>query len=128
MLALPSLTPVMFGCTAGVLWPGDMVTVVGVTVSFVVSVLANVTVTVVEAGAGKVTLKGTDWPNPTEGLAGRPIGPAVTTVMDAVALGRFGAAVLAVMVVIPSAFAVIGTLTLVAPPMNETLTGTVATV
>ena len=45
MLAEPKLTPVTFGCVAGVNWPAVMVTLAGETVTLDVSLLVRVTVT-----------------------------------------------------------------------------------
>ena len=121
------MTPVIVGCTAGVVWLAGIVTVKGDMVRVLVSVLDNVTVTSAAAACGSVTAKVAVFPRPTGGLTGRPITPAVTTVTPTVVLGTFGAVVLAVMVVEPKPTAVTSTFTLVAPAAKLTLAGTVAT-
>ena len=121
------MTPVIVGCVVGVVWPAAIVTLAGDMVSVLVSVLESATVTAAAAACGSVTAKVAVFPRPTVGLVGRPIGPAVTTVTAVVVLGRFGASVLAVMVVEPKVTAVTGTFTLVAPAAKFTLAGTVAT-
>jgi hypothetical protein len=127
IVAVPSLTPVIVGCVAGVVWPAAMVTLAGDMVSVLVSVLDNATFTAAAAACGNVTAKVAVFPRPTVGLAGRPIGPAVTTVTATLVLGTFGASVLAVMVAEPKATAVTGTFVVVAPAAKLTLAGTVAT-
>ena len=121
------MTPVIVGCTAGVVWLAGIVTLEGDMVRVLVSVLDNATVTAAAAACGSVTAKVTVFPRPTVGLVGRPIGPAVSTVTAVVVLGRFGASVLAVIVVEPKVTAVTSTFTLVAPAAKLTLAGTVAT-
>src|ERR1035441_9070719 len=101
MVAVPGLTPVIVGCVAGVVWPAAIVTLAGDMVSVLVSVLESATVTAAAAACGSVRAKVAVFPKPTVGLVGRPIGPAVTTVTAVAVLGRFGASVLAVMVVEP---------------------------
>ena len=61
MLADPKFTPLTCGCVAGVVCPAAMLTVVGDTVTFVVSLLLSVTVTPPDgAAAGKVTVNAAD--------------------------------------------------------------------
>lgn len=128
MLAVPGLTPVIWGCATGVVWPAAMTTVAGEMVRVLVSLLDRVTVTAEGAACGRVTANAVELPIPTVGLEGTPIVPAVATVMLAVVLGRFGAAVLAVMVLAPNPTPVTTTLAEVAPVAKLTLAGTVATV
>src|ERR1035437_6219129 len=121
MVPVPSLTPVTVGCVVGVVRPAGIVTLKGDMVRVLVSVLDNATVTSAAAVCGKVTAKVAVFPRPTVGLTGRPISPAVTTVTALVVLGRFGASVLAVIVVEPKVTAVTSTFTLVAPAAKFTL-------
>ena len=122
----PISTPVTCGCVAGVVAPAAMKTL-GVTVSFEVSPLASATVTP-PAGAGvpKVIPNGTDCPNPTDRLAGKPIVPGITTVTPADVSARAGKA-LAWIVVAPTPTLVTGTVALVAFTAKVTEAGTVAT-
>lgn len=71
---------------------------------------------------------GTVLPNPTVGLDGNPIDPALTTVMLEVVLGMLGVVVLAVMTVLPRLCAITATFVVVEPCGIVTVAGTVATV
>jgi hypothetical protein len=123
----PTLTPFTLGCVAGVVCPAAIVTVAGVTVALLGSALLKVTVTPpAGAATGSVTVK---VAGPARGAVtpeGNPIGPAVTTVIDAVASGMKVVA-LAWIVADPSATAVTVTVAVVAPLANVTVAGTVAT-
>ena len=91
MFAEPRFTPFTTGWVAGVFCPAAMLTVTGVTVTFVVSELAKVTVTPpVGAASGNVTANGVLPPSGAVTPAGNVIEPAVTTVTFAVASGMFG--------------------------------------
>jgi hypothetical protein len=104
-----------------------METLAGVTVSFVISLLASATVTPLGgAGADNVTGKGTDCPGPTVRLGGRSIVPGLTTVTGSLVSAIFGKS-LAWMVALPSATLVTGTVALVDLAGKATVAGTVAT-
>ena len=107
-------------------WPAEIKTVSGVTVTLVESVLASVTVTSLADATGRVTAKGADPPSPMPTGAGRPIGPPVTTVTFAVASG-INVVALAWITVEPKVKAVTGTFTVVAPAAKVTVGGVVAT-
>jgi hypothetical protein len=127
IVADPNFRPLICGCAVGVVWPAWMVTVVGDMLTMLLLVLDNVTVTVETAACGSVTAKVAWLPSATVGLVGRMIDPAGSTVTVTAAGGRFGAAVLAVIVAGPKATVVTGTLVVVAPAANVTVAGTVAT-
>jgi hypothetical protein len=66
IIAEPKLTPVTCGCVTGVIAPWAIVIVVGLTVTFVKSLVASVMVTPpTGAGVNRLTAKGADCPNPT---------------------------------------------------------------
>jgi hypothetical protein len=109
-----------------VVWPAEIKTVSGVTVTLVESALASVTVTSLADATGRVTAKGADPPSPTVTGAGRPIGPPVTTVTFAVASG-INVVALAWITVEPKVKAVTGTFTVVAPAAKVAVAGVVAT-
>jgi hypothetical protein len=109
-----------------VVWPAEIKTVSGVTVTLVESALASVTVTSLADATGRVTAKGADPPSPMLTGAGRPIGPPVTTVTFAVASG-INVVALAWITVEPKVKAVTGTFTVVAPAAKVTVAGVVAT-
>src|SRR5262245_65484240 len=88
--------------------------------------LESETVRLAGAGCDNVIANGTAAPRPTVVLAGTFTAPAFWTVTLVVALAMFGAAAVAVMVAGPTATAVTGTLTEVAPAGMLTLAGTVA--
>ena len=91
MLADPKLTPVTCGCEAGVVCPAAMLTVAGDTVTLPVSLLDNDTVTPpAGAAVGRVTAKAADSVGPTVTPAGKPMVPALTTVMLAVVSAMLG--------------------------------------
>ena len=92
-----------------------------------VSLLDKVTVTP-PAGAGedRLTANMVDCPSDATIPGARTTDPAACTVISAVALAMFGAAALAVMVALPGAMGVTGTLTVVAEAANVTVAGTVA--
>jgi hypothetical protein len=127
MVAEPSFTPVTVGCVAGVVWPELMVTLAGEIVTLLVLLLLSDTVTFAGAGCGSVTAKVAVCPRFTLVLEGRLMAPGLVTVIDSVVLGMFGAAVLAVIVAVPTDTPVTGTLTVVAPAAKFTVAGTVAT-
>jgi hypothetical protein len=112
---------------AGVVAPSAIKTLSGATVIFEVSLLASATVTPpAGAGAPKVIPNETDWPSPTDRLAGKPIVPGTTTVTPADVSARVGKA-LAWIVVEPTPTLATGTVTLVALTAKFTDAGTVAT-
>lgn len=80
MFAIPTLTPLTRGCVAGAVCPAAMVTVDGDTLTFELSLLDSVTVTVDAAALGKVTVNCAVWPSGTLRLDGIPIGPGLSTV------------------------------------------------
>jgi hypothetical protein len=125
MLAEPIATPVIVGCVDGVVDPAAMVTVAGEIVSVAGSVLLRVTV-VPPVGAADDRLIGnvTVCKFPTEAEAGRFTVPALATVTVAVVFARVAA--LALMVVVPKATPVTGTLTLVVFAAMVTVAGTAA--
>ena len=93
MLADPKLTPLTCGCVDGVVCPAAMLTLVGDTVTFVVSLLLRVTVTP-PAGAAvpSVTANCADWLGPTVMPEGSVIVPGAATVTLAVVSATFGRA------------------------------------
>ena len=102
-------------------------TVAGDTVTRVLSLLDNVTVRAVGAGADKETTNGVaDAPIVSVLLAGTPTFPPLTTVTVVVASAMNGVA-LAWITAVPSDTEVTGTLTLVADAGKVTVPGTVAT-
>jgi hypothetical protein len=113
-LAVPRLTPVIVGCTAGAVAPAAMLTLGTEIVTFEVSLLARATVTAEDAGADKVTGNGTVWLNPMLGLDGTLIGPKISTVTLAVTSAMFGR-LLAWIRAEPAATPVTGTVVVVAP-------------
>jgi hypothetical protein len=90
-----------------------------------VSLLASVMVTATGAGAPKLTANVAVPPNPTVALVGNTIVPGAWTVTLEVAAGMFGR-LLALIVADPAATPVTGTVTLLVPPVNWTVAGTVA--
>src|SRR3954453_20732678 len=124
MLAVPAPTPVTTGCVDGVVAPSGTTTL-GVTVTFVVSLLLSETVTPpAGAGAERVMGNGADVPTGTLTPLGNEIVPwdTVTLAVDSAML-----AALARIVVVPAPNPVTGTVALVAPAANDTVAGTVAT-
>jgi len=126
MAAVPMLTPVTCGCTAGVVCPAVMVTLAGEIVTLDGVPLVSDTVMSVCAASGRVTANVADCPSPTEAPDGSTIAPALCTVTLAVASGMLGEE-LAWITELPKASAVTGTATVVAPSVNVTVGGTVAT-
>lgn len=109
MFTVPKLMPFTCGCAAGVVAPAAMKTLVGVTVSFELSLLASVTVTPPDgAGVPNVTGNGADWFGPTVRFAGRLMLPGLTTIAVAVTSATNGSA-LAWIFVVPGATPVTGT-------------------
>ena len=92
-----------------------------------VSLLDRLTVTP-PGGAGeeRLTANMVDCPRDATIPGARTTAPAACTVIAAVALAMFGAAALAVMVALPCAMGITGTLTVVAEAANVTVAGTVA--
>ena len=107
------MTPVTWGCVAGVVAPCAMVTDAGEMVTFDVSLLDRFTVTP-PAGAAvpRVTFRLVDCPSPTFVLAGRPMVPGLTTFTTTLEVDMFGA--VAVIVEDPGATPVTVTVTVVA--------------
>lgn len=103
MFVVPGSFPITSGgATAGCVWPVSMVTLAGIMPTFGVS-LDNVTVTPPwGAGAGRVTWNATVCPSPTVTFDGRPIAPALCTVMLHVAFETLGVLEAAVIVVAPA--------------------------
>src|SRR5438128_2043414 len=126
MIADPKSTPVNCGSANGICEPPPMKTP-GVMTTLEGSLLVKVTVTGACAGEGRITDTPMDLPCPTVSPASSVIVPALITLTATVVSGTFGRA-LAWMVVLPTATAVTGTLTLSAFGKNVTLAGTVATV
>jgi len=127
MVADPKFTPVTVGCAAGEAWPAGMVTEAGTAATFGL-LLERLTVTAAGAAEDSVTERGTDWPGAKVGLAVIVMLPADCTVTVAAAFVTFGTlAAEAVMVAVPPATAVTGTVTLVAPAAIWTDCGTVTT-
>ena len=127
MAAVPRPRPVIWGSEAGPWNPAAMKTVCGVTVSFEGSVLIRMTFMGAGAGKGKLTESGAVWPSPTVPEESRVILPASLTVTFAVVSARLGSA-LAWMTAEPVPVPVTGTVTLVAPAIKVTVSGTVAVV
>ena len=125
MVADPTATPVIVGCVEGVVDPAAIVTLAGEIVSVVMSVLLKVTV-IPPAGAAYDRLIGNValCKFPTDAEAGRFTVPAPATVTVALVFARVAA--LALMVVVPNATPVTGTLTLVVFAAMVTVAGTVA--
>ena len=113
-MAVPRLTPVIVGCTAGAVAPAAMLTLGTEIVTFEVSVLASAIVTADGAPEDKVTGNGMVWLNPTLGLDWTLIGPKISTVTLAVASAMFGR-LLAWIRAEPAAIPVTGTVVVVAP-------------
>src|ERR1700693_4170729 len=127
MFADPRFTPVTCACTAGTVWPAEIATVPGETVTLLISLLTSATFTPPGgAGVPNVTGNGADWLGPTVIFEGRLIAPGAVTVTLAVVSGTLGSA-LAWMVVEPPLTPVTGTVTLLAPAAKFTVGGTVAT-
>jgi hypothetical protein len=126
MLAFPMLTPVIWGCVTGAVWPWAMKTLGGDIVSREVFPLTSETVTPpAGAAVGRVTGNGADRPKPTVAFAGRPMTPRLTTLTVAVVSARVGSP-LAWITVDPMPTPVTGTATLVLFAGNVTVGGTVA--
>jgi hypothetical protein len=127
IFAEPRLTPLTWGCVAGVVALARMKTLVGAMVTLVASLEDSVTV-VPPAGAGadKLTCNGADWPSPTFALVGRMTCPKLWTITRALVSRIFGRA-LAWMSAEPVATPVTVTVALVAFAGMVTVGGTVAT-
>jgi hypothetical protein len=83
MVAEPKLTPVTCAGVVGVVAPAGMM-MLGVTVSFVVSLLVSVIVTLLSAGVGPtLTAIGTVWPAATVKPVCTVMLPCVTEVIAA---------------------------------------------
>lgn len=127
IVALPKLTPDNCGWLTGVTAPAAINTVVGVIVTFDVSLLCSVT-KVPPAGADPVNEigNGIDCPVPTLRFCGSVMPPRFATATFAVVSAKLGRE-LARIIVKPAEMLVTGTFTLVAPATKVTVDGTVAT-
>src|SRR5438445_1303486 len=97
-------------------------------VTLAMSLLASATVTPpTGAAVPRLIGKATVCPNPKVRLTGRTMPPGEATVTLAVAFGTLGSPVVAVIVAVPVALPVTGTLTLVASAGIVTEDGTLAT-
>jgi hypothetical protein len=103
-----------------------MLIVGGEMVTFEVSLLDSVIVRALGAGVARLTAKVAVPPSPTVGFEGRVIDPGAWSVTLAVVSGIYGV-LLAWITVLPGATPVTGTATLLVPPVNVTVVGTVAT-
>ena len=127
MLAVPRFLPVTCGATAGCVCPAGTVTVAGETPTLRESLLKLTVTPPAGAAAGRVTWNAADWPRFSETPDGRPIGPALCTVMLAVAFVMLGEPPFAVMVVVPGLAPTTGTVAVVAPCAMVTVAGAVTT-
>src|ERR1700737_363540 len=125
MAAIPKPRPVIWGSEAGAWKPAAMNTVCGVTVSFEGSVLIRITFMGAGAGKGKLRESGAVWPSPIVPAPMRLSLLASVTVSFAVISARLGRA-LAWITAEPVPVPVTGTVTLVAPAIKVTVSGTVA--
>jgi hypothetical protein len=130
MFAVPKLTPVTVGCTAGVVWPVAIVTLGSEMVTLLLSLLASAIVTGAVAGDDKLTGKAAVTPSPSAPFAGRlivPVPEPLETVTLVAALAIPGVRDTAVMVAVPCPTAVNNTFTVVEFAAKLTLAGTVTT-
>jgi hypothetical protein len=127
MLAVPRFWPVTCGATAGCVCRAAMVTVAGETPTLGESLLKLTVTPPAGAATGRVTWNAADAPRFSDTPDGRPIGPALCTVMLAVAFVMLGEPAFAVMVVVPGLAPTTGTVAVVAPCAMVTVAGAVTT-